>query len=69
MAQRDPAGQLALRQRVTDLLEVLAELVLTESRLDATSGPPRDEMASVLLLQLFYLGIESEGEFKHQTCL
>ncbi len=56
MAQGDPAGQLALRQRVTDLLEVFAELVLTEGRLDAAGCPPRYEMSSILLLQLFYLG-------------
>lgn len=60
VAQGDPAGQLALRQRVADLLEVFAELVLTEGRLDTTSCPPRYEMASILLLQLFYLGIGRE---------
>lgn len=68
LAQGDPAGQLALRQRVADLLEVLAELVLTEGRLDATGRPPGDEMASVLLLQLFYLrgGGKEDGEhIKH----
>jgi len=60
MAQGDPAGQLALRQRVTDLLEVFAELVLTEGRLDATGCPPRYKMASIFLLQLIYLGIGGE---------
>lgn len=55
MAQGNPAGQLALRQRVTDLLEVFAELVLAEGRLDATGRPPRYEVSSILLLQLFYL--------------
>ncbi len=63
MAQRDAAGQLALRQRVTDLLEVFAQLVLTKGRLDTTGCPSGNEMASILLLQLFYLGMdESEGE-------
>lgn len=56
MTQGDPTGQLALRQRVTDLLEVFAELVLTEGRLNMTSCPPRYEMASIFLLQVFYLG-------------
>lgn len=60
VTQGDPAGQLALRQRVADLLEVFTELVLTEGRLDAAGCPPRYEMASVLLLQLFYLGTERE---------
>lgn len=59
VAQGDPTGQLALRQRVADLLEVLAELVLAEGRLNTTSCPPRNEMASVLLLQLFYLREET----------
>lgn len=73
MAQGDPAGQLALRQRITDLLEVFAELILTEGSLDTTGCPPRYEMASILLLQLFYLGTDRQrvrgSEFKYQTCL
>ena len=60
MAQGDPAGQLALRQRVTDLLEVFAQLVLPEGRLNTPGRPPRYEMASILLLQLFYLGMGRE---------
>lgn len=57
MTQGDPAWQLAFRKRVTDLLEVFAQLVLTECRLNSTGGPPRDEMAAILLLQFLYLKV------------
>lgn len=57
MAQGDPARQLAFGQRVPDLLEVFAQLVLTERRLNSTGGPPRNEMATILLLQFLYLGM------------
>ena len=58
-AQGDSAGEPALRQRVADLLEVLAELILAERRLDAAGGAPRHKMAPVALLQL--LDLQKEG--------
>lgn len=61
VAHGDPTGQLALRQRVTNLLEVFAELVLTEGRLDTAGCPPRYQMASIFLLQLIYLGMGEES--------
>jgi len=51
----DAAWELALRQGVADLLEVLAELVLAEGGLDAAGGAPGDEMPAILLLQLVNL--------------
>ena len=60
-AQGDSAGEPALRQRVADLLEVLAELILAERRLDAAGGAPCHKMAPVALLQLLDLQKEVGG--------
>lgn len=58
LAQGDPAGKLAFGQRVPDLLEVFAQLVLTECCLNSTGRPPRNEMAAVFLLQVLDLDVE-----------
>lgn len=55
MTQGNPPWQFALRQGVTDLLEVFAELVLPESHLNTTGCSSGYEMSSVLQLQLFNL--------------
>lgn len=55
LAQGDPAWQLTFGQRVPDLLEVFAQLVLTERRLNSTGRPPCNEMATVFLLQFLDL--------------
>lgn len=55
LTQGDPAGQLTFGQRVPDLLEVFAQLVLTERRLNSTGCPPRNEMATIFLLQFLNL--------------
>ena len=49
LAQGDAPRQAALQERVSDLLEVLAELVLAEGGLDGASGAPGHQVAPVFV--------------------
>lgn len=61
------ARNAALQNRVTNLLEVLAELVLTERRLDLTGRAAGDQRAAVLLLQILNLQQDKERERENVT--
>lgn len=60
LAKGDPTGKLTFGQRVPDLLEVFAQLVLTERCLNSTGRPPRNEMATIFLLQ--FLDLQTWGK-------
>lgn len=59
-AYRHASWNTALQNRVTDLLEVLAELVLTERRLNFTGSAAGDQRTTILLFQILDLQRERE---------